>query len=105
MTLDHAVKQEKRVKINTLDNKTLKFKKLIYDEGKYYGIKPSTFMDTVYKVQLDQNKLQSIRLHHKGLSVIYGVGLSIVITYMIAIIIVLASFDLNLNFGGYSAPM
>lgn len=105
VTLDHAVKQEKRVKIKTIDNKTLKFKKLIYEEGKYFGIKPSTFMDTVYKVPLDQSKLQNIRLHNKALSIVYGISITIITSLVLAYIIVLSSFDLDLDFGGFSAPM
>ena len=96
VSLNQAVKEEKRVKIKTVDNKTLKFKKIIYDDGEYYGIKPSTFMDTIYKIPLDQNKLQSIRLHNKTWSIIYGVGISIVII-IIGVLMIVSSALKNLS--------
>lgn len=98
VSLNQAVKEGKRVKIKTIDNKTLKFKRIIYEDGEYYGIKPITFMNKVYKIiPLNQNKLQSIRLHNKTWSIIYGVGISIVIISIVMIVIALTSFDLNLD--------
>jgi len=91
VTLDQAVIEQKRVKIKTVDNKTLKFKKIIHESGEYYGIKPSTFMDTIYKIPLDQNKLQNIRMHNKTLSIIYGAGLSVVLIIIIGGYIIVAS--------------
>jgi len=89
VSLQQAIKEEKRVKIKTADNKTLKFKKIIYAEGGYYGIKHSTFKYEIHKMPLDQSKLQSVRMHNKSLSIIYGVGLSVVIIiiggYIIAV--------------------
>ena len=105
VTIDQAIKKQKRVKIKTVDNKTLKYKKLIYESGKYYGIKPSTFRDTVYKIPLDQSKIQVIRMHNKTLSIIYGVSIAVITILVLAYIIVLASFDLNLDFGGMQSPM
>ncbi len=105
VTLNRAIKEEKRVKIKTVENKTLKFKKLIFEDGKYYGIKPDPFKYKVYKIPLNQNELLSIRLHNKGLSIFYGISISVISIVVIGLAIVLSSFDLNLDFGGMSAPM
>lgn len=105
VSLDQAVKEKRRVKIKTIDNKTLKFKKLIYENEEYFGIRPSTFMDEIYKIPIDQNQLQSIRLHNKTLSIIFGISATTIFMVVIGYAIVLSSFDLNLDFGGIQAPM
>lgn len=93
VTLNQAVKEEKRVKIKTTNNKTLKFKKIVYEEGKYYGIKPYTFKDKFHKVQLDQNDLKTVRLHNQTLSIILGIISGIAITLTIAVVLFLATWS------------
>ncbi len=90
ITLDQAIKEQKQVKIKTVDNKTLKFKKLIYEDGEYYGIKTSAFTYEIHKIPFDKSKLQSIRLHNKTMSIIYGAGLSIVLIIIIGGYVVFA---------------
>lgn len=93
MSLDQAMKEEKRVKIKTAAKKTLRFKKIINEDGTYYGIKPSTFMYDIYKIPLDESNIQSIRMHNKTLSIIYGVGITVVIIIIGALILVISAVE------------
>ena len=104
VTLDQAVIEQKRVKIKTVDNKTLKFKKIIHEDGEYYGIKPSTFMDTIYKIPLDQNKLQNIRMHNKTLSIIYGIVITKFVVFAAIIAIAFASWSGSSIGGHFQVP-
>ena len=93
VSLQQAIKEEKRVKIKTVDNKILKFKRVIYEDGRYYGIKPSTFMYKIYKIPLDESYIRSIRMHNKTLSVIYGVGFTLVIILIGAYVLVMSAVE------------
>ena len=39
ITLEQAVQEQKKVKITTLDNRKILFKKIVFKDGKYYGVK------------------------------------------------------------------
>lgn len=76
--LYEAIQSEKKVKIKTTSNKTLKFSKLTIEDGKLYGIKSNYNSGEYKKILLDENKLQTIRLHNKPLSIVLGIIIPIV---------------------------
>ena len=78
VSLTEAIQSEKRVKIKTSSNKTLKFSKLTFEDGKYYGINFNQNSGKYQKIPLDENKLQTIRLQNKPLSIILGIAIPIV---------------------------
>ena len=105
VTIDHAIASQKRVKIKTIHNRTLKFKQLIFEDGIYYGIKPVAFKYDIKKIRLDKDAVQSVRLHNKGLSIFYGITETLMSLVVVGVAIALASFDLNLDFSRMSAPL
>ncbi len=98
VTLEQAVKEQKRVKIKTIDKKVHKFKRIEYENGVFLGI--NKVKGKIVKIPIDANEIEKLRLHNKTLSIIYGVGVSVVIAYGVAFIIFLATWNLNLNFDG-----
>lgn len=102
VSIDDAVKSEKRVKIKTTGNRTLKFTKLISEDGNYYGIKSNKNSGQYVKTLLIKEELQNIRLQNKALSIIYGIVVPLLVFF-----ILIASWDGPQVLGGGSinAPM
>lgn len=95
VSLDQAVKKEQKVKVVTKVKEKLKFKRIGFEEGKYYGVKK--VKGEIVKVPLDQNFIDSIREKDKTLSTIATVGVSIV-----SLLGVLVGVYLLGGGGGYS---
>ena len=76
VTLEEASKSQKRVKVKTNDNKTLKFNKVVFEDGQFYGVKGKG--DNVSKTVLNMEDLQQVRLHNKSLSTILGIAVPII---------------------------
>lgn len=76
VSLEEASKSQKRVKVKTNDNKTLKFNKVIFEDGQFYGVKGKG--DNVSKTVLNMDDLKQVRLHNKSLSTILGVAVPII---------------------------
>ncbi|PHR69652.1 MAG: hypothetical protein COA67_09585 [Lutibacter sp.] len=98
VTLENAVKEQKRVKIITNDNKKYKFKRVTYEDGLFYGINKKKGKEI--KTQLNIDDLKKVRLHNKTMSIIYSTLLSLISASGIALIIALSSFDLDIELEG-----
>ena len=95
VTLDEAVKEQKRVKMKMKDKKVYKFKRIEYEKDVFFGIKK--VRGKLVKIPINANEIEKLRLHNKTLSVVYGIGITVVAVFVVAIIIVLATFDLDID--------
>lgn len=76
VSLEEAVKSEKRVKIKTKENRTHKFSKLVLEEGQLYGVKIRG--NQISKTPLKVQELKRIRLHNKMMSILLGITVPII---------------------------
>lgn len=105
VSLTEAIKSEKRVKIKTANNKTLKFSKLSFEDGKYYGINFNQNSGKYQKILLNENEVQTIRLHNKPLSIILGIAIPIV-TFVGLVFLALLGWDgPNIGEINFTSPM
>ncbi len=74
--LEEAVKSEKRVKIKTKEQKTLKFNRVVLEEGQFYGIKVKG--KQINKTLLKIEDLKKVRLHNKTMSIILGIAVPVI---------------------------
>lgn len=79
VSLDDAVVAEKRVKLKTTDGKTLKYKSVLIEDGQYFGIKRVYGEDV--REPINASDIEIVRLHNKGLSILYGIGVGAGIGY------------------------
>lgn len=100
ITIDEAVKSERRIKIKTLDNNKFKFKRVIIEESNYYGIKRVN--GDLEKVPIMLNTIDNIRVHNKTMSIVYGSVIAIVISFVTIAAIAIGSLDFGL--GGLTSP-
>ena len=90
LTLEEAVAADRRVRIKTTDNKTLKFSKIVYEEGIYYGIKEK--YRGMERIELQPESIQQIRPVNRSVTgVINALGLAFT-TLFIATDIALGSW-------------
>lgn len=109
VTLDEAVEEGKRVKIMTKNGTKLKFKKIVHSNGFYYGIKRVKGNDKLDPIDpidpIDPNSVESIRLHNKTMSIIYGTGIGLLISGVVLSVIFITTWDgPNLDFAPASFP-
>jgi len=90
VSLDHAAKTQNKVRIKTNSNNTLKFKKVDFEDGKYYGIKKVN--GDVVKIPLEEINLSSIQLKDKTSSTILTILAAIPGAILIAGIIAAATW-------------
>lgn len=91
VTLDRAVAEGKRVKLMTKDGQKFKFKRVVLDSGQYYGInkvKGKTLSTLIQSIDIE-----SLRLHNKTMSIIYGTGIGWIISGVVFIVIFTATWD------------
>ena len=88
VSLEEATASAERVKIKTKENKILKFNKIIFEEGQYYGVKIKG--EDISKTLLDRGGLEQVRLHNKSLSVILGVVVPIMTVVGIVVIAIVS---------------
>jgi hypothetical protein len=67
-TLDQAVQEQKRVKITTLDNRTMAFKRIVINDGKYYGVKK--LKNNTKDVWLFENDIKELKVENKTMSIV-----------------------------------
>jgi hypothetical protein len=67
-TLEQAVQEQKKLKITTLDNRTMHFKKVVYKNGKYYGVKK--IKDSTKDVWLFENDIKELKGENKTMSIV-----------------------------------
>ena len=77
VTLDQAAKTENKVKIKTKSNNTLKFKRVDFEDGKYYGVKKVN--GASLKTPLEENNVSLIRVKNKTLSTVLSIGVPVVV--------------------------
>ncbi|WP_111682106.1 hypothetical protein [Winogradskyella tangerina] len=88
VSIDKAVQEEKRVKLKTKDGQKLKFKRIVFEDGQYYGVKRKA-----NRTLIQPNELESIRLHDKTMSIIYGIIIGVVGTTIGLSIIYFATWN------------
>ncbi|AOW21638.1 hypothetical protein [Urechidicola croceus] len=79
VTLDEAIQKQKRVKIITNDDQKYKFKKVVFEDGLFYGVSMKKGKEV--KTQLKVEELKKVRLHNKKMSIIYGILTPIVVIF------------------------
>ena len=76
ISLEQAVQNESKVRVRTNSNEKLKFNRIGFEDGKYFGVKKSN--NVIGKTPLDQNYINTINEKDKAVSTIATVGVSIV---------------------------
>ena len=75
VSLEEAVKLEKKAKIETKGYEILKFQKIVSEEGKYYGVKK--IKGEKVKILIDSTGIKKVMLHDKTLSTVLTIALPI----------------------------
>lgn len=83
VTLEQAVNEHKRAKVETVSKQTYKFQSIIFENDQYYGVK--MVKGETVKTHLDQADLSKVRLENKSLSVIGTIGVSVFIGFAILV--------------------
>ena len=76
-SLEQAVETQKRVRIETHDKRILRFKQVIYEDGKFYGLKMVN--GQLERTEISPNNLKGVRLHNKGKSIVLGILTPIIV--------------------------
>ena len=81
VTLDEAYKSQTKAKVLTTNNQTLKFKRIDFIDGKYYGVVlwENDEYEKLENMPLDKKNINSIKLKNKTVSTILNVGVPIVV--------------------------
>ena len=77
VSLEKAVQSEKKAKIETKGNESLKFQRISFEEGKYYGVKK--VKGEIVKIELDSYGIKKVMLHDKTKSIILSIGIPLAI--------------------------
>ena len=77
ITIEQATKEEQQVKILTKNNVKLKFKRIIVENEKLYGVRKVDGIDV--NLVLDRNTIDTIRAKDKAMSVILSIGIPVII--------------------------
>jgi uncharacterized protein YcfL len=70
--MEEAVSAATRVKIKTVDDKKIKLKKVVLEDGQYYGIKNNR--GELVKIPLDEKTISTLHLKNKTMSTIINIG-------------------------------
>ncbi len=73
LTLEEAHKEQIKTKVLLKNGKALKFKKIDYDNGIYYGVKKKKVQTA--RTPLDQNIIDEIKVKDRALSTIINIPL------------------------------
>jgi hypothetical protein len=86
VSLDEAVRADTKVKVKTSVNKTLKFNRVKFEEGQYYGLKEiykddafETSKKETIRTELDINEIESIQIKNQTMSTILPFAVPLVI--------------------------
>ena len=77
VSLEEAVRTDNKIKITTNDNQTLKFQKIGFEDGLYFGIKK--IKGEMAKSKIEQENIKSVKLQDKPTSTILTIGIPVVI--------------------------
>lgn len=91
VSLEEAYKFEGKVRVYTIENIELWFKKIEVDNNEYFGV--TRKKGKIVRIPLDSLKIKSISVKNKTLSTVLNVGIPIVI--LGGIVIGVASTSLN----------
>ncbi len=58
LTLEQAVQKESKVRITTNSNESFKYKKIVFEDGKYYGVQ--RFTREKFRVHINEDLVKSI---------------------------------------------
>ena len=75
VSLEEAAQSEKKTKIETKGNQSLKFQIISFEDGKYYGVKK--VKGEIVKIELDSYGIKKVMLHDKTKSIILSIALPI----------------------------
>ena len=101
LTVDQAVASESFVKIRRHEGKPLKYKRLIEEDGKYYGITKKRGKEIKHEISIDT--IKKIKRKNKTWSTIATITGGSAIALLTIVTIALASFDLNFDgLGGWT---
>ena len=92
VTLDEASKSEIKVKVRTKTNETIKFKRIGFENGHYYGVQ-NIYGDMI-KTKIDEKKVEKVQLKDKSLSAVLSIGIPLV---LIGAVIVIVADGLTYN--------
>ena len=84
ITLEQAVQNESKVKIVTNRNQTFIYKKIVFDEGKYYGVE--RVKSKKISIPINEDLVKSIQMKNQVLSALISVATPIVIIIGIGVI-------------------
>ena len=93
VSLEEAVSKKKRVKIKTKDRKTLRYKQVIYEDGKFYGLKRKD------KIEINPSIVQRVKAENKTMTIVKTAVagfFGVVFTYF------LCCWSPNLGVGGFT---
>ena len=95
ISLEQAVQNESKVRVRTNSNEKLKFNRIGFEDGKYFGVKKSN--NVIVKTPLDQNFINIINEKDKTGSTILSIAIPLVIIVVLGVIVV----DESLGSYGY----
>ena len=93
VSLEQAVSEQKRTRINTISRKKYHYEKIVFEEGQFYGLKKLN--KNMVKIPLDTNVINDVFIQSKSKST--WVTVAIIAIPLIAFTI-LALDDLNNSF-------
>lgn len=102
VTLDDAISEGKRVKIRAFDNMTYTYRSVEKVDGIYYGIKMKR--KEMIRTPIDTNNIKKVKLHNKTMSIIYGTLIGAVAAFVVAGVIVVATWDFDVIGGSLQFP-
>jgi len=83
ITLDRAIRSESKTKVNFQNGHSIKFLKIDFENGIYYGIKKNN--GRIERLPLDEKYISTIKEKNKTLSTIITVG--VLSAYVVLVII------------------
>ena len=86
ISIEEAAQSEKRVRIKTKDDETLKFKKILFLDGAYYGVK-ATYKGEE-RILLQPDSLLRIQPQNKGLSILVGAAATVVTVFVVSVLVI-----------------
>lgn len=75
--MDQAIQKESKVKVKTQSGEILKFKRVGFENGNYYGVKITK--GEVVKIPFEEKRIAAVNEKDKTLSIIMTIGLPIFI--------------------------
>ncbi len=84
LNLEQAVQKESKVRITTNSNKTFVYKKIVIDEGKYYGVE--RIKGKKINIPINEDLVKSIQIRNESLSALLSVGIPIAVIVGISVI-------------------